>query len=318
MRLLVSMGVKPRGLPAEPLVPRLVELDTATGRVLRERGWTSVHGAGPGVHQEFTAGCSAGDGTFWLPTHTEILRIDLRDFAVVQQVHHPLFHGLHAVTLAPDGRLVAAAAGIDAVLEVDPMRLEVTRHFLRDQPFADAFPGIVDFRVVPYDALKPHQHHPNHAVWAAGALFATCFETRRAVDLTGGPPILLPEGIPHDGRLREGHLWFTQVDGRVIAVDPTTRRRVGAWTIDDGEPGLAGWCRGIEVAHGRLFVGFSSLRATRRREVARWLLRGAAGRKRPTRVVEVDRDTGAVRRSFPLGNHAGGTIYGIAVHPDDG
>jgi len=314
MRLWVSMGVKRQGRADEPLRPRLVELDADTGQVLRQLDWDTPAGcgAGPEVHQEFTAGHLIGD-SFWQPTHTELLRIDPDAMTVVDQVGHPLLHGVHSVAPGRDGGLVVSCAGLDSVLELSTSGDVVHHHFLGGGPFAARHPLPRDFRVVPYDALKPHSHHPNHAQWVGDSLLATCFETRRAHRLVGaGPDIDLAEGIPHDGRLRDGLLWFTQVDGRILATHPDGRREhVIELSRLDPTPGLLGWCRGIDKAGHRLFVGCTQLRRSRHREVARWLLRGEQGRKRPSRVVEIDLRGPHIVAEHVLGNEAGGTIYGI-------
>jgi len=320
MRLWVSMGVKRGGDPREPLRPRLVELDTDTGQVVRHLDWDtpSGHGAGPRVHQEFTAGHPGDDGSFWQPTHTELLRIDVARMEVVEQLAHPLFHGIHSVSPGRDGDFVLSAAGLDSVLEIDRRGQLVRHHFLGDGTFAGRHPEPRDFRRVPYDALKPHSHHPNHACWVGDSLFATCFETRRAHRLCGvGPDLALAEGIPHDGRLHDGLLWFTLVEGKVVAVHPDGHRvRTLDLTSLGPADGLLGWCRGLEKVGHRLFVGFTQLRRSRHREVARWLVRGRHGVKRPTRVVEIDLSgPPTIVAEHVLGNDAGGTIYGIWARP---
>jgi hypothetical protein len=312
------MGIKPSGRVDEPLQPWLVELDVDTGRTLRTRTWTTphAHSAGPTVHQEFTAAHLATDGSVWQPTHTEVLRLDPRDMSVQQVVSHPLFHGLHSTSQRPGGGFVAAAAGIDSVLEVDDSGALTEHHFLRSQPFADAYPGIADFRRVPYDGLKPHSHHPNHATYAAGTLWATCFETQSAIAVHGKPhaPISLAPGIPHDGRLYDGALWFTWIDGVVLAIDPSGHEQLRIDLSElDPTPGLLGWCRGLAKVGDRLFVGMTMLRRPRHREVIRRLVQGPAGEKRPTRVVEIDLRERRMVRQFPLGNAAGGTIYGLTL-----
>lgn len=318
MRLWVSMGVKPGGRADAPLRPRLVELDADTGAVLRTLEHQSPPGssAGPGVHQEFTAGALI-DGVFWQPTHTELLALDPTTMAPLGRVDHPLLHGVHSVAAAPDGGLVVSCAGLDSVVTLGPDGTLRDHRFLGDGAFTDRHPVARDFRRVPYDALKPHSHHPNHAHWVDGSLLVTCFETRRAHRVVGeGPDLPLPEGIPHDGRLRDGLLWFTQVDGRVIAVHPDGRRdRVIDLTALDPSPGLMGWCRGIEKVGHRLFVGFTQLRSARHREVARWLIQGEAGRKRPSRVVEIDLRGPRIVREHLVGNAAGATIYGLWAFP---
>jgi len=311
------MGVKPGGRTDEPLRPLLLELDTASGQVLRQRSWDTPvhHGAGADVHQEFTAAARAPDGTVWQPTHTELLRIDPRDLSVVQQVDHPLFHGLHSASCAANGDVLLSAAGIDSVLRLSSEGELLEHAFLQDRPFADAFPGITDFRRVPYDGLKPHAEHPNHAVEHQGRVWVTCFETRRARALDPRHPdtLELPDGIPHDGRPYGGLLWFTLTHGVVVAIDPHTGgvvHRIDLAALDP-EPGLLGWCRGLAKMGDRLFVGMTMLRRPRHREVLRWMMKGPSGRKRPSRVVEIDLRGPRIVQQIPVGNRAGGTIYGL-------
>jgi hypothetical protein len=163
--------------------------------------------------------------------------------------------------------------------------------------------------------MKPHAEHPNHVVEHQGRTWVTCFETRRARALDPADPAVLDlsEGIPHDGRPHDGLLWFTLTHGVVLAIDPTTgavAHRIDLGTLDP-EPGLLGWCRGLARVGDRLFVGMTMLRRPRHREVLRWVMRGPAGRKRPSRVVEIDLLGPRIVRQIPVGNHAGGTIYGL-------
>lgn len=316
MRLWVSMGIKPAGRTDEPLRPLLLELDMDRGTILRQRTWDTPdgRGAGPSVHQEFTAAGFAPDGTVWQPTHTELLRIDPVDLSVVQQIDHPLLHGVHSATSTASGDVLLSAAGIDSVLRFDADGRLVDHHFLQDRPFGEAFPGIVDFRRVPYDGLKPHAEHPNHVVEHGGRTWVTCFESRRALPLdapsSGGIPL---DGIPHDGRPYDGLLWFTLTHGVVVAIDPATAEAVQRIDLArlDPTPGLLGWCRGLARVEHRLFVGMTMLRRPRHREVLRRLARVLAGRKRPSRVVEIDLRGPRIVRQVEVGNRAGGTIYGL-------
>jgi len=191
----------------------------------------------------------------------------------------------------------------------------VRHHWLRDGDFARAYPGVDDFRAVPFDRFKPHTHHPNHAFYLDGELWVTVFEERVCRCLTTPGRIELPEGPPHDGLLREGLLWFTTVTGWVIGVDPRDRDRRVELDLnricDSAE--LLGWCRGVEVVGSRLFVGMTMLRSTAHREVLRRVLRGRAGVKRPTRVLEIDLDRERLVREVPVGNRAGGTIYALTA-----
>jgi hypothetical protein len=60
------------------------------------------------------------------------------------------------------------------------------------------------------------------------------------------------------------------------------------------------------------------LRRPRHREVLRRLARGLAGRKRPSRVVEIDLRTMRIVRQIEVGNRAGGTLYGLLPMPTAG
>lgn len=302
------MGVKPGGRRDEPLRAVLRELDDAL-RPTRDLAVTIEHHAGPESHQELTAASLDPDGALLQAAHTEVLRIDPRRLAVLERVSRPDFHNVHSAAPRPGGGMVVTATSTDRVLELDE-RHEIERdHALGDPP-----PG-GDLRRLEHDVFEPHAVHPNHAAYVGDELWVTRFQDRCATSPTRR--IELPEAMPHDGRYREGLLWFTQVTGRVVAVDPVSLRRELELDLTalSEDPRMPGWCRGIEVVGRRLFVGFTMLRRTRRREVLRMMARGIRGDKRPTRIVEVDLDTHRVVREVQVGNRAGGTIYAITAVP---
>jgi hypothetical protein len=311
------MGLKPSGRPDEPLRPRLREVDVESGRIVRELAYEvrPEHVPGLWAHQEFTAASFDEQGLLLQPAHTEVLWVEPRAMRVLRVVSHPLFHGVHSAAPLPGGGVVVTCAGTESVLELDREGRLVRHGWLREGDFAAAYPGLSDFRRVDHEELKPHSHHPNHASLVGDELFVTCFETGEARALSTGRRIPLPESFPHDGRLRGGLLWFTQVSGRVVGVDPITLRREVELDLNElagpAQRGLLGWCRGIEVVGSRMFVGFTMLRGTRHREVLRRLLLGREAQKRPTRVVEIDLDRHRIAREIEVGNPAGGTIYSL-------
>ncbi len=315
MRLLVSTGRKPTGRISEPLRGVLVEVDPDRGRVIREASIEipPAHTAGPGSHQELTSASLEPSGLLLQATHTEVLWIDPRTLAVVRRASDRCFHAVHSATPRPGGGAWLTSASTDSVLAIDAEGRVVERYTLGGE-----VPGApLDLRTLGHDALKPHAVHPNHALQLGSALWVTCFETRECRCLLSDRRIPLPEAMPHDGRHRGGLLWFTQVTGRVVAVDPLTLERVLELDLAamSDDPRMLGWCRGIEVVGSRLFVGFTMLRGTRHREVLRMMLRGIRGEKLPTRVVEIDLDGPRVTRQIQVGNAAGGTIYGITAVP---
>jgi hypothetical protein len=307
------MGVAPRaGAPRRPRV-RVVDVEEA--KVVGELAFDAAHAPSPEAHQEATSASLTREGLLLQPAHTELLWIDPVQLRIVRRVSHPLFHGLHSATESDDGTIVVTCAGLDSVLELDAEGRLLRHHWLREDSFADAYPGISDFRAVDHHGFDPHSHHPNFA-WRSGEdLWATCFETRDCRTVDGTKRIALDEAIPHDGRLCEGSLWFTQVDGHVIAVDPHTLQRT--FTIDlpavcDTKK-MLGWCRGVEVVGDRLFVGMTMLRSSRHREVLRMLLRGEQGEKLPTRILVIDLGRRRVVREIGFGAETEGTIYGVVA-----
>lgn len=314
MRLLVSMGLRPQGRVDAPLGPRLIDLDLNTGEVMRELGWETPrdHRSHADSDQEFTSAEWAAPGVLMQPTHTEVLWVDVHRWEVAKVLSDPRFHGVHSAVPRPGGGLTVSAAGPQSVLEFDEDHRCVAHHYLPGGSFNDDFSGSPDLRQAHHDAFKPHRFHPNQATHLPDGLWVTCLETHSVRRVDGSREVPLG-GMAHDGRLREGLVWFTRVDGRVIGLDPVTFREQEHIDLQEllQTRRLLGWCRGVEVVGSRLFVGMSTLRRTRHREVLRWMMQGERGRKEPTRVIEIDLEAREVVNTWVLGNQAGGTIYGL-------
>ncbi len=313
------MGLKPNGVVSEPLAARLRAIDWPSGTVVRDFAWTSPVDvmSGPGADQEFTSASLLIQDVILQPTHTEVLWICPVDWVVIHRLTHPLLHNVHSASPVPGGGLLVTCAGSESVLEFDDDDQLIAHHWLREGSFKGAYSGFEDLRRVHHDHFKPHSHHPNHAARVGASTWVTCFETQRAVCIEDGREIVFPEGIPHDGRLIDGLMWFTVVTGHVIAVDPITLERrvdldLNAMVATER---MLGWCRGLDVVGNRLFVGMTVLRATRHREVLRWLAHGQSGQKLPTRILEIDLTSRRIVREVEVGNAAGGTIYSINVRP---
>jgi hypothetical protein len=302
VKLLVSMGM--RASAGAPLRPVLVEVDAESGEVARRLEIEPGFLAGPDEPSECTV--ASWDGDLLLqPLLTELVWIDPGTFRVVRRLSHPWMHGVHAAVRRADGRLAVASAGADAVIHLDDDGCLVGAWRLG--PVRDG-----DLRHLPYGALKPHHAHPNGLAEVDGVLWVTSLELRAAL-AEDGRVWPLGDGLPHDGVLREGRRWFSCTDGRIRALDPATGALVEQIDLNALQPSRRrlGWCRGVEVTGNRLWAGLSMLRATTRREVARWMFQGERGRKLPTRIVEVDRARRAIVRTIELGNDQGGTIYGV-------
>lgn len=301
MNLLLSMGVRPRA--RRPLAPRLRVLDPDRGALVREVELLAAH---PPPDGDQAAAPHRDGDLLWQPTRTALHRVDLRTWQVREVLSHPLFHDVHSVSPGPEGWLVTCT-GHEAVVEIDEAGT-----VLRRVELGPSHPAGRDYRDLPHDAFKPHAVHPNRAFMLHGRVWVTCLGKQACVGLDHEGRVALP-GPPHDGVLREGLLWFTTTDGHVVAVEPERLEVVltlDVHALDPGE-GMPGWCRGIEVVGDRLFVGMTQLRKSRWREAARQAVRGASGRKRPTRVVEIDWRAGALRAVHEVGDE--GVIYGITA-----
>jgi len=235
--------------------------------------------------------------------------------SVVDRFSHPLLHSTHSAVARPAGGFALSCAGIDSVVEFSQDGALVAHHYLRDGAFESQFTA-PDLRLLDHGALKPHLFHPNNAFYVGDQLWVTCFETQRSCCLHQPDlQVPFPEGMPHDGSVQEGLMWFTTVNGHVIGVHPQSLERVVHVDLNELSVGrqMLGWCRGIAIHGDRAWVGMSQLRSTTHREVLRVLLRGEAGRKLPTRVIELDWRRGRVIREIRVGDAAGGTIYGVTL-----
>jgi hypothetical protein len=119
-------------------------------------------------------------------------------------------------------------------------------------------------------------------------------------------------GLPHDGVLHDGMIYFTTVNGHVVIANPITLQVEEVIDLNaiHGPDVQLGWCRGLFIANGEVWIGFSRLRSTRFRENVKWVIQG---RKTvlPTRVARYDlgKKTCVAEIDLePYGLHA---VYGI-------
>lgn len=243
------------------------------------------------------------DGGLLGCTERELLWL-ARDGGIERRFAHPGFNDLHHA-VEHDGAIWVASTGADTVIELRDGESKV--HQLADPPP----PGDLRGR-----NLKPHAVHPNHLFAWEGELWVTCLHQGHARSLWSSRVLEVDEERIHDGVVHEGKVWFTTVDGRVVATDGTSREVLDLNLLDgSGDP--LGWCRGLTFCDGLLWVGFTRLRATRWRQHLAWARGRARGRvevtRRPTRLVAVDlgsRRAVAVLACEDLGLHA---VFGIAT-----
>jgi hypothetical protein len=315
VRLLLSMGVSEA--VGAPLQPRLRALDTATGAISDVFRWTPTRHP-PGEHAELT-GARWDGAALMVCSRTEVLWLTWPGPVVARVLTHPLMHDVHAAVRLPDGAVAVASTGIDSVLRFEGDAL-VAHTWLQpwphpprpaDDDLARAFGLPRDLRLVPPDTFKPHRVHPNHLEPEGDRLWVTGLADRSRRLLGTGEGHLLPSP-PHDGRRLAGATWLTTIDGHLLRDDGATRTSLDVAALE-GAGGLPGWCRAVEVVGDVVYVGFSALRASRLRELARVAARGRAGVKQPTRVLAIHWPTRSLIGAWPVGGPGGGTIYSIVA-----
>jgi len=239
----------------------------------------------------FKSGAVAGD-RLYACTSTEVMVFQIPSFERLAYISLPFFNDLHHVSPTPRGTITVVVTGLDMVAEItlegvlvqcwsalggDPWQLHA-----RD----------TDYRKIA--TLKPYRAHPNFAFWAQGELWvsrgdlgdAVCLEDPRRTIVLGTRECI------HDGWVKDGHIFFTSVDGHVFVVNESTLRVEDELDLNtlggDSPPGFS-WCRGVlPIEGGRVWVCFTRIRQTRWKEKVRWIKNMVSAVSRPTRLALYD------------------------------
>lgn len=230
----------------------------------------------------FQAGFIQGD-ELYLCTQTEVMIFRLPTFERIWYLSLPSFNDLHHARPSPDGHVLVANAGLEMVMEIERSgKVLRTWNVLGEEPW-ERFSTSVDYRRI---STKPHHAHPNYLFCIGEEIWATRFHQGDAVCLSG-PRKVIPLSTEriHDGVVYNGRVYFTTVTGRVLIANPETCEVEESIDLNSmHEPGiLLGWCRGLKVHEGKLWVGFSRIRPTKVRENVSWVVRGFK-RAMPTHV----------------------------------
>lgn len=229
------------------------------------------------------------DDTLYLCTQTEVLIYRLPDFTLLHYISLPRFNDVHHVRPTKRGTLLVVNTGLDMVVEVNVAGGVMEEWSVADgeNPW-DRFSPTTDYRTVA--STKPYKSHPNHVFFVGSEVWVTRFERRDAICLTNpGKRIDIGLERVHDGIVHNGRIYFTTVDGRIAIVDQTTLRVEEVFNLNEASPDgdLLGWCRGLFVENGKMWVGFSRLRPTKFRENVSWITKGFKNIL-PTRIACYD------------------------------
>jgi hypothetical protein len=153
----------------------------------------------------------------------------------------------------------------DIVNEWDVLGESLWTRFSRD----------TDYRKV--QTTKPHKSHPNFLFILDGEYWVLRHAQRDAISLKNpDKKINIQVQRPHDGLEYEDRIYFTTVDGHIVAADKTTSEIVQIVNLNefsDSDRPL-GWCRGIHIIDkDTIIIGFSRLRPTAIMESVQWAKR---------------------------------------------
>jgi hypothetical protein len=257
----------------------LLHVDTATGATRVAAEWVSPPEACPPGDPAilYKSGTLAGDRLF-VTTQTEVIVYRVPSFEVEAYLSLPCFNDVHHARPTPDGNILVAVTGLDMVAEVSPDgRLVREWNALAPgiSPWDGRFSREVDYRRI--STTKPHLAHPNQVFYIGDEPWATRFEQRDAISLVD-PGRRIDIGVErlHDGVVHGDRVLFTAVNAKVVIADTQTLKVVEIIDLNEMHDSdlLLGWCRGLLLDGGRLWVGFSRMRPTKFRENVAWVRNG--------------------------------------------
>ena len=241
----------------------------------------------PGDAVLFKAATRSGDHLYCC-TQTEVIVYRMSPVALEQvaYISLPIFNDVHHVAPTRHGTLLVAVSGLELVVEITLDGEIVGEWDMLGEDTWERHPRDVDYRIGVN--LKPHRAHPNHVSLVGDEPWITRFELRDAVSLCDPTRIIAPGGERlHDGVFFDGLLWFTSVDGEVIAADPVSTEVVSRHRLEPmhDEDASLGWCRGLHFdGAGHVWVGFSRIRFTHLRQTVSWVRHRGVPRA-PTRIA---------------------------------
>lgn len=243
-------------------------------------------------------------------TQTEVMIYRLPEFRRVWYLSLPQFNDLHHARFAPNGNLLVANAGLEMLLEISRAG-EIVREWnvLGEAPWQNYWRD-QDYRKI---STKPHRAHPNHIFCIDDEIWTTRFHQGDALCLTDTRKrIALSAERIHDGMVYDGLVYFTTVTGQIIIADTRALRVVEKIDLTTmHEPGLLlGWCRGLKIHDGFLWVGFSRIRPTKFRENVSWVVRGFK-RAMPTHIACYDLQNRRCVMEFDVEPMGLGAVYSI-------
>jgi hypothetical protein len=210
-----------------------------------------------------------------------------------------------------DGNLLVANTGLDMVLLMTKGGCVLREwNVMGEDPWA-RFSKEIDYRKG--IDTKPLAAHPNYVFCVEDDIWATRFHLKDAVCLTQpGQRIAIDVGLPHDGIVHDGLIYFTTVNAYVVIANPRTQRIEEVIDLNSihGPEVQLGWCRSLFIENGKTWIGFSRLRSTRFRENVKWVIQGCKT-VLPTRIACYDLQAKKCVREIDLEQYGLNAVYSI-------
>lgn len=293
----------------------IVRADLSTGRLETMLEYVSPsEAAGSNDPILFKSG-TIQDDRLYLCTQTELLVYQLPTFELVNYISLPYFNDVHHVRPTPTGNLLVANSGLEMVVELTPTGQTVRAwNVLGEDPWHNVSAEL-DYRQG--ISTKPHRAHPNYVFYVGSDIWATRFEQKDAVCLTQ-PGRTIPIGLErvHDGVYHNGRIYFTTVNGYLAIANPDTLKVEEIINLNKlhDEDTLLGWCRGVLLAEGKAWVGFSRIRPTRFRQTLSWVRQGFR-RSLPTHIACYDLVEKQLLAEINLENQGLNAVFSIFPAP---
>lgn len=250
------------------------------------------------------------DDELYICTQTEVMIYHLPDFERIWYLSLPQFNDLHHARPSPNGNVLVANAGLEMVMEISRTGAILQTWHVLGKDASTRFPSVTDFRLI---STKPHLAHPNYLFCVDDEIWTTRFHQGDAACLTDpGKVIPLSSERIHDGVVYDGLVFFTAVTGKILIANPRTLKLedvIDLNPIHDPDIQL-GWCRGLKIHNGKIWVGFSRIRPTKFRENVSWVMRGFK-RAMPTHIACYDTANSQCLTEIDLEPMGIGAVYSI-------
>ncbi|MFJ5760228.1 hypothetical protein ACIQAA_14080 [Neobacillus sp. NPDC093182] len=198
-------------------------------------------------------------------TQTEILIYSLPQLNQIGYLSLPCFNDVHHIRPNHNGNYMVVNTGLDMVVEVDPKGTILKEWNVLGQNPWERFSRTIDYRKVL--TTKPHQSHPNYVFLLGNDIWVTRCLQKDAICLTkSNHHINIGGSLVHDGVLVGNTIYFTKVDGHIVAVDAKTLKVKIEYDLNDFSQAKnrLGWCRGIKVLNDdTVIVGFTRIRPSK-------------------------------------------------------